>query len=145
MPLVDIVMRPGFQLQLDKMQGVVYVAPDVTQTLIKYHFSRALPDLIVAHARDLGIDPTEPSDGVQVMHHDYGPHDTNTVGMWIKIQFLQSAPEEWMRREISSKLHEIVRNWFTLQGAILGDDYFIDVLWIPASGIGIINGKAIHY
>ncbi len=144
MPLVDIVMRPDYQMQLDKMSGIVHAAPDVTRTLIRHHFSRALPDLIVGNAGDLGIDPTEPADGVQIMHHDYGPYDTNTVGMWIKIQFLRSAPNEWVRRDISSKLHEIIRSWFTLMEVIL-NDYFIDVLWIPASGTGIINGKAIHY
>ncbi|MGB4762007.1 MAG: hypothetical protein WBP12_01455 [Candidatus Saccharimonas sp.] len=144
MPLVDITMRPGYQIQLANMRDTAFVSSKVTRALIKHHFSRALPDLIVARAKDLDLDPTTPSKAVQIMNHDYGRHDVNIVDIWIKILFTEDPPKQQRRQQISSTLHEVIIGWFSLQELIPGD-LFLDVFWCPASGMGSIDGEAIHY
>lgn len=144
MPLIDVTMRPGYQLLLDKVQGIVLASSDVTRTMVKHHLARALPDLVVANSADLGLEPGTPADAVQVTNHDYGPDDANIVDIWIKVLLTEDPPERWRRQQISTKLYDVIFGWFALQ-ELLPHDIFIDVLWVPASGIGSINGKAIRY
>ena len=77
MPLIDITLNPKYCIR--QSRGNARPDKHFTSRLVKHSFARALPDLLVQHAGALGLDDGTPPEGVQVMNHNYGPDDVNTI------------------------------------------------------------------
>lgn len=83
MPLIDITRHPNYRLRRHA------VFPVDTEQVLFSELGPALPDLFVEHREELVLGDT-PATGVQVQHHQFGQADVNTVGLWVKIQFLEA-------------------------------------------------------
>ncbi|MFZ3009991.1 MAG: hypothetical protein WA030_03170 [Candidatus Microsaccharimonas sp.] len=142
MPLIDITMKPGYRMRLKKTRGVVSATPNVTRIMIKQHFSQALPELLVANVAKLGLDLDTPSEGIQVMNHNYGDYDVNVANVWIKFQFSEPQPELGERLRIRNQLYALIMGWFEFK-ELIPEDFIMDILWGPTNGKGVIDGVEI--
>lgn len=144
MPLIDITLNPGYHMPTDNQSGRSELDYKQTQLLVKNVFARSLPGLMVDNAWQLGLDPTTPADGVQVMCHDYGMYTVNGANVWIKIQFSEDRPSEDERLRIRDLLYIMLIEWFHVRG-YTPDGIMMDLFWGPSNGKGSVNGVEIEW
>ena len=143
MPLVDITLKPGYRMKMLGMKDPHTTAHEtITHDMVKGRFARALPTLLVEHAQRLGLDPTTPPEGVQVMCHDYALYDVNTANVWIKFQFSEERHPLEERRYITDRLYNLLIEWFREQ-ELEPENFMIDLFWGPTNGMGTVNGREI--
>lgn len=145
MPLIDITTKRDYRLDLQEAEGLdLALSSDLTHTWIKVHFANDLPLLLVDHAVELGLDPSTPPEGIQIIQHSYGEFDVNAANVWIKIQFSKERPDLNERLRIRDLFYEIIIEWFHEQG-FEPEDIVMDLFWGPTNGCGSVNGVEIKW
>lgn len=142
MPLVDITLRPGYEIHVSGMCPHFTLDRERTRQLIKDDFAQALPSLLVEHAEDLGLDLDTPPEGVQVMRHDYDEGDVNVANVWVKIRLSEEHPPGHERRRIRDLLYELLIGWFREQ-ELDPENFVMDLFWGPTNGRGTVDGTEI--
>lgn len=135
MPLIDITAKPEY---ISSHPG--------NREMIKLNLVNALPKLLVDHAKELGLDPATPVQGVQVMSHDFGGYDANIPDLWVKIQFTEGSPVLEDRKRIREVLYTIILFWLDshLHG-IEPDDFALELSWSPTNGKRVVDGIEIEW
>lgn len=144
MPLVDITLKNGYRaksLTSDRFR-TARLSKEMTLRIVRVDFGSALPRILIDNAAELGLDPTTPPEGVQVMHHDYGPFDLNTATVWVKLQYSEDCPTPEERLRIRDRLYSLFMEWFA-QHNVVPEDFVIDIFWGPTNGRGVVGGVEI--
>ncbi len=139
MPLVDITVNPDYRFR----QPWELFDEGKTRVWLSY-FAGDLPNLLVRHADELGLDSDTPPEGIQVMMHDYGARDVNIADVWIKVQFSEECPEMEERLRIRDQLYGILAQWFHRRNLALGN-FVMDIFWGPTNGRGTVSGVEIEW
>lgn len=82
---------------------------------------------------------------MQVRNHSYGDNDINTPGLFIQFQFSEIPPDLNEQLRIRDVLCDQVEHWFEDFGDFIAEDLMVEVLWVPASGSGTVDGVPINY
>lgn len=142
MPLIDVTLKHDYWLHT-KDDGLV--PPHSTRDFVRKNFAPALPKFFVDHAKDFGMDPDTPADGIQVQNHDYDSDDINIAQIRVKVQFSADMPEEPERFRICDSIFNALTELFVEAGFLVPNDFVVDVFWGPTNGRGCVNGTPFEW
>ncbi|HEY5695277.1 MAG TPA: hypothetical protein VIQ80_00405 [Candidatus Saccharimonadales bacterium] len=139
MPLIDVMTKRGFRLQVSGSGPMTATGPFLRRTL-----GPQLPKLFASNSAAFGMGDT-PESGVQVTFREFSPDDINTPDLWVKVQLSEEPPEAAEQARIRGAIFDALVGLMHGHNLRAPDNFVLDVLWGPTSGCGSVNGVFIEW